>query len=111
MVRVCCPGLTALVAIASLAVLSIPPPAPAQYTWNGSGAFLGGSPVEWSNFNNWQGNQIPLSGATTTINFASAPVGGSFNNFGPFNVHQLTFSTPIQLLGGPLHLMQTAGPG
>src|SRR5947209_16565730 len=81
------PGLTALAAVASLAILAIPPPAAAQYSWTGAGV---GPPlfdgINWSNQNNWDGNGFPASGIGTSITLGSTPTGLSHNNFLPFHV-------------------------
>lgn len=88
--------LMAIGVIASLAILSTPPPAAAQNIWTGAGI-----DYNWSNPSNWQGSSVPVSGALTRITFVAGQ--GSINNLGsPFVLTSLQFNTGMYVIGGQL---------
>src|SRR5438445_7392889 len=79
--------LTLIGFIASLAILSLPPPAAAQYTWTGTGS---GS---WNDANNWSSGVIPPSNSNTQLVFGASSNTAMTHDIpgAPYFLNRLTF--------------------
>src|SRR5439155_13291930 len=92
---------------AMLALVTVAPPARAQYTW---GNPAGGN---WSVGTNWNGGTAPTPGATTTLAFGDAAIADASytatNNIAnPFALNGLTFTNNA---GSTVTLAATAPGG
>lgn len=85
--------------LAVAAVLVLSAPVGAQ-TWTGFGYQVNN---DWSYGPNWSGNAPPSQGSTTSIIFDNGPTAQSNNNLGTFDLHAMTFQTPMAVTGGTLN--------